>query len=78
MLFINEFEIEVHISQKEPRGVGGKREGEGGGEKGCGLREGSSNRNAGMGGDPPKGSCGQTHIGGLSTEVALANQTNRK
>ena len=36
------------------------------GEEGWGLREGSSNCIAGEGGDPPKGSWGQTHIWGLS------------
>ena len=64
--------IPLKCTAKRARGVGGSGR-EGGerrwGEKGCGLREGSSSCNGGV---PPKSSWGQTHICGLSTcEVNL-------
>ena len=50
--------------KKSQEGLGKEgRRGRGG--KGFGLREGSSNYNGGLGGDPPNTSWGQTHIWGL-------------
>ena len=51
-------------SAKRTKGGGGEEGGRGRRGKGFGLREGSSNRNGGSGGDPPNTSWGQTHIWG--------------
>ena len=57
--------------QKKSQGGGGKREGEGWGGKGCGLKEGSSRWGDGGGGTLhwTKGQWGQIHIRGLSIFV---------